>query len=323
MFDWIKAAIKWLTNILGLGSKKETPPEADISTMPKDELAKKIKSFFDNDEGWENAISFRRTEWRKEADRLERGLAGREVQFLPDSYFFYLPLKERRNLIKVFTQILWRRRSQLISDPGGCLRSGTIGMSTASRITSFIREIRDRIRNFDFQKLTLFHSSRVKVRPILINVYDWVAFVFFPLQFPRDRKRLLYCTTSEELNESCGWPTESMGKGSFSLKMKSSARCTLRSTTPWSPRNSYSLSLLLTLFFWSSKYDRDGEKDQELRCEKRITPKSSLDLLIRYHQRTILSIHLLLFKKESSKGRFGTPIPKELMPLIGRHIPNS
>ena len=51
MFDWIKAAIKWLTNILGLGSKKETPPEADISTMPKDELAKKIKSFFDNDEG--------------------------------------------------------------------------------------------------------------------------------------------------------------------------------------------------------------------------------------------------------------------------------
>ena len=244
MFDWIKAAIKWLTNILGLGSKKETPPEADISTMPKDELAKKIKSFFDNDEGWENAISFRRTEWRKEADRLERGLAGREVQFLPDSYFFYLPLKERRNLIKVFTQILWRRRSQLISDPGGCLRSGTIGMSTASRITSFIREIRDRIRNFDFQKLTLFHSSRVKVRPILINVYDWVAFVFFPLQFPRDRKRLLYCTTSEELNESCGWPTESMGKGSFSLKMKSSSRCTLRSTTPWSPRNGYSLSLL-------------------------------------------------------------------------------
>ncbi|WVY89125.1 hypothetical protein V8G54_037906 (chloroplast) [Vigna mungo] len=28
----------------------------------------------------------RRTEWRMEADRLERGLAGREVRFLPDSY---------------------------------------------------------------------------------------------------------------------------------------------------------------------------------------------------------------------------------------------
>ena len=30
----------------------------------------------------------RRTEWRMEADRLERGLAGREVRFLPDSYLF-------------------------------------------------------------------------------------------------------------------------------------------------------------------------------------------------------------------------------------------
>lgn len=42
MLDWIKAAIKWLTNILVGGSKKETPPDADISTLPKEELAKKI-----------------------------------------------------------------------------------------------------------------------------------------------------------------------------------------------------------------------------------------------------------------------------------------
>lgn len=40
------------------------------------------------------------------------------------SYFLYLPLKEIRNLSKV---VLWRRRRQLISDPSGCLRSGTIG----------------------------------------------------------------------------------------------------------------------------------------------------------------------------------------------------
>lgn len=85
------------------------------------------------------------------------------------SYFLYLPLKETRNLIK-FTSKKWRRRRKLISDPGGCLRSGTIGMSTASLLTSFIDEILDRRRKFDVHKITLFHSSRVKVRPILINI---------------------------------------------------------------------------------------------------------------------------------------------------------
>ena len=37
-------------------------------------------------------------------------------------------------------------------------------------------------------------------------------------------------------------------------------------------RNCYSVSLLLTLFFWSSKYDRDDEKDQELRCDQKSSP---------------------------------------------------
>ena len=44
-----------------------------------------------------------------------------------------------------------------------------------------------------------------------------------------------------------------------------------------SPKRLFRFSI--TLFFWSSKYDRDGEKDQELRCEKRITSKCNFILI--------------------------------------------
>lgn len=47
MLELLKKVLSWIANLLGLRSQKETPPDGDISTMPRDELTKKMGQYLE------------------------------------------------------------------------------------------------------------------------------------------------------------------------------------------------------------------------------------------------------------------------------------